>query len=268
MLNISKLRKQIFAERYEVNRNIINYIENGEKNNLQTDYNFLKNPFGQIPYLYLTKFTMEATRKILSKNKIIILDWGSGKGQVSYLLKEFGDGIEAISADVETKAEDSSFGQWTPIIDGAKINVQPLKHEYILPFEDEYFDVVLSFGVLEHVPNDYESLKEIRRVLKSNGLFFCFFLPYRFSWTQNVAHWRGNFYHDRLYGKRQVNALLESSGFEMLDFWHRSLLPHNTLKVPFYHKLERIDNFFCQLPLIKHLATNIEFAAQKRGGKI
>ena len=46
-----------------------------------------------------------------------------------------------------------------------------LKHDYILPFNDSEFDVILSFGVLENVPNDLGSLCEIRRVLKTNGLF-------------------------------------------------------------------------------------------------
>ena len=40
-----------------------------------------------------------------------------------------------------------------------------------LPFEDEYFDVVIDFGVIHHVPNWPEALKEIKRVLKPEGKF-------------------------------------------------------------------------------------------------
>jgi ubiquinone/menaquinone biosynthesis C-methylase UbiE len=77
--------------------------------------------------------------------------------------------------------------------------VKPLEHESIWPYDSPTFEVLLSFGVLEHFPNDRASLAEISRVLKSGGLFFCFFLPTKLSWTQQIPRWRGVNYHDRLY---------------------------------------------------------------------
>lgn len=41
-----------------------------------------------------------------------------------------------------------------------------------LPFKNESFDCVFSTEVLEHVPDTWSFLKEIFRVLKSNGIFF------------------------------------------------------------------------------------------------
>lgn len=38
-----------------------------------------------------------------------------------------------------------------------------------LPFEDNTFDVVYSFGVLHHTPDTAGAIQEIRRVLKPNG---------------------------------------------------------------------------------------------------
>lgn len=38
-----------------------------------------------------------------------------------------------------------------------------------LPFEDNTFDVVYSFGVLHHTPNTAGSIEEVRRVLKPSG---------------------------------------------------------------------------------------------------
>ncbi|KAA9131631.1 class I SAM-dependent methyltransferase [Marinihelvus fidelis] len=42
-----------------------------------------------------------------------------------------------------------------------------------LPFDDDHFDVVLSWGSFEHIVGGYaQSLREIRRVLKPGGLLF------------------------------------------------------------------------------------------------
>ncbi len=42
-----------------------------------------------------------------------------------------------------------------------------------IPYEDNYFDVVLSWGSLEHIAGGYKNtLKEIQRVLKPGGLLF------------------------------------------------------------------------------------------------
>lgn len=38
-----------------------------------------------------------------------------------------------------------------------------------LPFEDTYFDIVYSFGVLHHIPDTQKAINEIYRVLKPGG---------------------------------------------------------------------------------------------------
>lgn len=40
-----------------------------------------------------------------------------------------------------------------------------------LPFEDNDFDIVLSFGVMHHIPDWLDALREIKRVLKPKGYF-------------------------------------------------------------------------------------------------
>jgi len=40
-----------------------------------------------------------------------------------------------------------------------------------LPFDDASFDAVFDFGIIHHVPNWKDSLKEIKRVLKPGGEF-------------------------------------------------------------------------------------------------
>lgn len=190
-----------------------------------------------------------------------ILDWGCGKGHVTWLMQKLG--ANPISCDVRAEEGDSSFGQETPIIDETGILIDPLEHKYKLPYEDDSFDVVLGFGVLEHVPDDLNSLREINRILTSSGLFFCFFLPYFLSWTQRLAHLRGNYYHDRLYRKSLICKLMKDCNFRILDFWHRQVFPKNTVKYPKYRTFEKIDQFLTTFTFMKYFATNIEFVVCK-----
>jgi ubiquinone/menaquinone biosynthesis C-methylase UbiE len=41
-----------------------------------------------------------------------------------------------------------------------------------IPFEDNSFDVVIANHMLYHVPNRKKAIQEVRRVLKSNGVFY------------------------------------------------------------------------------------------------
>lgn len=38
-----------------------------------------------------------------------------------------------------------------------------------IPFEDNYFDLIICNHLLEHIPNDTDAMKELYRVLNSNG---------------------------------------------------------------------------------------------------
>jgi ubiquinone/menaquinone biosynthesis C-methylase UbiE len=40
-----------------------------------------------------------------------------------------------------------------------------------LPFDNESFDVIISFGVLHHIEGWQKALSEIKRVLKTRRLF-------------------------------------------------------------------------------------------------
>ncbi len=227
---------------------------------------FLTRPAGQFIYAYLCDYVREVASAWhgTPPERLRILDWGCGKGQVSFLLRE--KGLDVTSCDVAglEGGEDSALGaQATPILKGAQIPVVPLDHPWRLPFEDASFDVVLSFGVLEHVPRDLASLREVARVLRPGGLFLCFNLPYTLSWTQRLAHLRGNFYHDRLYSKRLAHVLCDAAGLSVADIWHRQLFPKNSVSPPGYRLFERIDLWLTERTPLRSLATNIEFVAVK-----
>lgn len=227
-------------------------------------HQFLENPASQLCFVYLTRFVAAAAEAQLNRpfSQLSVVDWGCGKGQVTKLIRDL-QPARIESCDVELAKEDSAFGQATPILEHFRIPVTPLRHPYELPYPDASFDVVLSFGVLEHVPNDRASLAEIHRVLTPGGLFFCFYLPTTLSWTQKLAHMRGNDYHDRLYSRRRVESLLAEAHLNLLDLWYRQLLPKNTIHYPAFRAFERLDQWLTRHTPLRPFATNLEFVATK-----
>lgn len=227
-------------------------------------HRFLNNPSGQLAYVYLTQLVKMAAEQHLHRpfNQVSVLDWGCGKGHVSKLVRGLHP-QRLESCDVQAEKDDSAFGQPTPILQRFDISVTPLTHPYKLPYPDSSFDMVLSFGVLEHVPDDRASLRELVRVLTPGGLFFCFFLPTKLSWTQKVAHLRGNNYHDRLYSELGVKEMLHTAGFELLDLWYRQLFPKNGVRYPSFRRFERLDQALAEHTPLRYFATNLEFIATK-----
>jgi SAM-dependent methyltransferase len=255
---VRSLRKQVFSKHWPLNPGI-----SAASATVASHY-FLRNPAGQYLYIYLTRFVKALCEEQYKRpfGDLRILDWGCGKGHVSKLLMDLG-AKQLQSCDIVSEKEDSAFGQETPIIKQFDIEVTPLEHEYILPYDDATLDVVLSVGVLEHVLNDGASLAEITRVLKPGGLFFCFFLPTDLSWTQKLAHWRGDHYHDRFYNEKSIHELLKSAGLRVLDVWYRQLFPKNSVAYPNFRLFERIDQLLTENTPLRYFATNIEFVSIK-----
>jgi SAM-dependent methyltransferase len=113
--------------------------------------------------------------EFLMENKLInkkdkVLEIGSGKGRLlNTLLKQNYD-IRGIDASEE-------FLQEGKKIYGEDLPIKRVSDEK-LPYGDESFDKVLSFDVLEHIPDTDSHLQEVKRVLKDKGEY-CFGIPNR-----------------------------------------------------------------------------------------
>ena len=137
-----------------------------------------------------------------------ILDWGCRHAPDACLIRaRFGDRFTLEGCDVFDHALYPVFFEY------AGLCYQPLSDAVRLPYADGSFDAVIASGVLEHVPMDYESLKELYRVLRPGGRLIVTYLPNAAS----VEEWRlrrvGNKFHRRLYSVSQFRALLTHSGF-------------------------------------------------------
>lgn len=261
MLEYSKIRKKTFSGNYSVDQELVQTVQH------EPGHKFLYMPASHLVCRYLTAYICNIAVYHFKKDidKIRILDWGCGKGWVSYLLKKAG--ADVTCCDVQVDKDDSAFGQATPIIEKYGYEVIPLHHEYKMPFPDTSFDIILSVGVLEHVPNEKQSLLEINRVLADRGLLLCFNLPYHFSWVQRALHLRGNYYHDRLYTKRGAGKLLDDAHFKIQDIWHRQLYPRSMVPFSWYYLLERVDQILVERTPLKYFTNYIEFIAEKTDEK-
>ncbi len=57
-----------------------------------------------------------------------------------------------------------------------------------LPFEDSSFDIIIANSMLYHVPDLEKGLREVRRVLKDGGTFYCATLGEK-NFTEKLAEW-------------------------------------------------------------------------------
>lgn len=96
-----------------------------------------------------------------------------------------------------------------------------------MPFENGEFDVVFAFGLLHHIPNLEDALKEISRVMSPNGLFL-----FRDPCSENPLIWlRFKFQRHSLnespLSRRRMQGALKAAGLRILflnRFWLR--FPH------------------------------------------
>lgn len=256
-MEIFRVKVTAFNKYFDPDRELSSIIRDNPS------YSYLQNPAVSNIYQYLTNYVSIVSEQVLGKDKsnLSVLDWGAGKGNVTYFLRKFGFG-NVVSCDIENSRD--SFALDTPIIQKCEISIVPLRHPWILPFECNSLDVVVSYGVLEHVPNDLESLREINRILKPGGLFFCFHLPRKLGYIHFIARCLGDRYHDRLYTRASCANLIAQTKFRLLDIWERSVFPKNRFK-PFLSPrlLERLDHTLVRYTPLKLISTNVEFVVQK-----
>lgn len=98
-----------------------------------------------------------------------LLDVGCAQGRSTFKL---------IDLDIQVVGFDISKGMIRQIIKRADNENYSQRASFFVadasmfPFQPMVFDYVLMYGVLHHIPNPRESLKEVDRVLKAGGRYF------------------------------------------------------------------------------------------------
>lgn len=130
-----------------------------------------------------------------------IMEVGCGEGYGSnYLSKAC---KEIIGIDVEKSAIEHAQKKYTTAncmfkeYNGSKI-----------PYDDNHFDYIVSFQVIEHVDNDAAFVKELERVLKPGGTAFITTPNKTYRLKPGQKPW--NRYHKREYYPKELESVLKN----------------------------------------------------------
>lgn len=130
-----------------------------------------------------------------------ILDIGCGNGDIS---QHFAGRNDQYGVDVEDRRRPENDGLVFSRVSSER-----------LPFDDGFFDVVLSHHVIEHVADQALHLREMHRVLVPNGLVYLA-TPNRTSPLM-----QGHVGNDAVLPYRQMRPLFERAGFEVTEYSSR-----------------------------------------------
>jgi SAM-dependent methyltransferase len=158
-----------------------------------------------------------------------------------------------------------------------------------LDFPDDTFDIVYASNLLHHLPDPMACIQEMHRVLKPGGKA-CFWDPLRhnpviniyrrmatdvrtedetplhidivkfvqgtFGYTNYDTFWLATLWiFLRFYLIERVNPNQER-------YWKKIIIEHQRLR-PKYQRLERVDQWLKQIPLLRKYAWNLAVVATK-----
>jgi ubiquinone/menaquinone biosynthesis C-methylase UbiE len=152
-----------------------------------------------------------------------VLDIGCGLGHTTALLASSCEDISIIGADIQKHhswRELKDFGCEFCACDASS-----------LPFISRSFDVIVSFGVMEHTNSDTRFLKEINRCLKSKGCNILFQLPNRYSLSEYFGRSLGLWHHERTYTEKDIYHLIEICGFELKKISKEHFIPAQVSRI-------------------------------------
>ncbi len=150
-------------------------------------------------------------RRLLAYDSPKLLDYGCGTGGLTQTLGMFGDVL-----GVDGNEEAISYCR--------KRGLQNIKQiTSTNELQNETFDFVGSFDVLEHVHDDVGLIKEFYRILKPNGLLLLTVPAYQWLWggEDEVSK------HVRRYTKSELRRKMNAAGFETIkaSYFNTILFP-------------------------------------------
>lgn len=111
-----------------------------------------------------------------------LLEEGCGVGMYVAALLPYADEVCGIDVEPEYLAQAAAF------VPDAHLQLAASEH---LPYADDYFDLILSHEVIEHVQDDRATAAEMARVLRPGGRMVIFAPNRLYPFETHGHYWRG-----------------------------------------------------------------------------
>jgi len=206
-----------------------------------------------------------------------LVDFGCGNGAQTLLFAEDFDRVTG----VDVSAEFLGDFRREIVVRGLESRFKALATDGgLIPLPDGAADVVTSFTVLEHVPDEQAALAEMRRILRPGGILIIT-VPNRWwifethgadlpllPWNRvPLVSWWPKRLHDRwararIYGRREIEKILIQSGFS-IDVSFRMTAPMDMISWEPLRRLARSTLFRPDRAPTPFQATEIVVAATR-----
>ena len=134
-----------------------------------------------------------------------VADIGSGTGLGTHLLARNAKCVVGYEVDDAARSfADRTFSNENVMFLPGDITKMPVR---------EKFDYITMIDVIEHIPDDYLALEQVKKMLFTDGTFIL-------STPNRLSRYRKSEYHAREYAPEELRTLLRSvfDNVEMMDF--------------------------------------------------
>jgi len=232
-------------------------------------------------YLLRTLQIIEKVKTLYPSNNLRILDLGCGYGYNTRILSCLFPESKITGVDYGNDCKKA----WD------LIQKKGLKIKFInsdarkLPFNNNSFDIVISWGLLEHIGEEKinkitykekqleeeKCVREVHRVLKPNGYFMLNYLPNKFSYIEFITNHFETYSHPKKFTKKEIYSLLKKNDFQLIDISRVHFLPSiyyvmGNVIGNIFNKYSKLINFLDKLLLylpISFLAQDFEIVVKK-----
>jgi SAM-dependent methyltransferase len=178
-----------------------------------------------------------------------ILELGCGFGHTTAMIAHYRPDVQIIGTDItpaQTWPEFVKAGCTFRQCDATSI-----------PDTFNELDVIISFGVIEHVNDDKKFLSDAYRCLRHGGYNIMFNVPNKWSFPEFMVSLFGFHTHDKKYFMRDMARLVNQTGFEIMITCREHCLPAQVQRVSKqlgvlfdnnYRALHETDELLCKTP--------------------
>jgi SAM-dependent methyltransferase len=159
--------------------------------------------------------------RLPARARILDAGCGSGRNMVEFAKHGTVTGIELSGTSVSL-ARERAAGE---VVEGSVLE---------MPFQADAFDLAASLDVIEHLEDDLQALRELRRVVAPGGSLLVTVPAYQWLWSghDEINH------HHRRYNRRTLLAPAQAAGWQMKSSAH-----FNSLLLPIAIVLRALERF-------------------------